>query len=176
MMAFDGKLRSERLFVILGMHRSGTSALCRCLLSMGVDLGSNLNPPHETNPKGFWEDLNILELNESLLATLGMRWDTFSLMSIERVQFIQQEELIEQARDIVRSKIRCSDNKIFGFKEPRTTSLLPFWQPCDRERDTFLETSSVYRREVTERAGGLGKKPCALSAASQSYLYPLNRA
>ena len=128
MMAFDGKLRSERLFVILGMHRSGTSALCRCLLTMGVDLGSNLNPPHGTNPKGFWEDLNILELNESLLAILGLRWDTFSLMSIERVQFIQQEELIEQARDIVRSKIRCSDNKIFGFKEPRTTSLLPFWQ------------------------------------------------
>jgi len=128
MMASDGELKGGRLFVILGMHRSGTSALCRCLLTMGVDLGSNLNPPHETNPKGFWEDLNILELNENLLAALGMRWDSFSLLSLKRVQLIHTSELINQARDLVKSKIRVSDNKLFGFKEPRTAKLLSFWK------------------------------------------------
>lgn len=128
MRALASGMKGERLFVVLGMHRSGTSALCRCLHTMGINLGSNLNPPHETNPKGFWEDLNILEFNENLLATLGMRWDTFAPMSVERVQSIQKAELIEQAKAMLGSKISGSDNKLFGFKEPRTTKLFAFWQ------------------------------------------------
>jgi len=95
---------------------------------MGVNLGSNLNPPHETNPKGHWEDLNILEFNENLLMTVGMSWNTLSSLSIERMQLIQKTELIDQARDILRSKISGSNNKLFGFKEPRTAKLLSFWQ------------------------------------------------
>jgi hypothetical protein len=127
MRALGNEINVERLFVVLGMHRSGTSALCRCLHTLGINLGSNLNPPHDTNPKGFWEDLDVLEFNENLLATLGMRWDTFAPMSVERVQFIQRAELIGQAKSMLGSKISGSDDKLFGFKEPRTTKLLPFW-------------------------------------------------
>jgi hypothetical protein len=127
-MAFSSDSSGERLFIVLGMHRSGTSALCRSLLTMGINLGSNLNPPHETNPKGHWEDLKILEFNENLLMTVGMSWNTLSSLSIERMQLIQKTELIDQARDILRSKISGSNNKLFGFKEPRTAKLLPFWQ------------------------------------------------
>ena len=127
MRTFASEMEGGRLFVVLGMHRSGTSALCRCLLAMGITLGSNLNPANETNLKGHWEDLNILEFNENLLVTLSMRWDTLAPMSIERVQFIQKAELIEQAKGMLGSKISGSDGKLFGFKEPRTTKLLPFW-------------------------------------------------
>jgi hypothetical protein len=127
MMSWVNDLKGERLLVVLGMHRSGTSALSRGLLTMGVNLGSNLNPPNETNPSGHWEDLNILEFNENLLVTLSMRWDTLAPMSVERVQFIQKAELIEQAKGMLGSKISGSDGKLFGFKEPRTTKLLPFW-------------------------------------------------
>jgi hypothetical protein len=95
---------------------------------MGTNLGSNLNPPDETNPKGFWEDLNILEFNENLLTTLGMRWDTFAPLSGERLQFIQKTEWIEQAKGMLRSKISGSDDKLFGFKDPRMARLLPFWK------------------------------------------------
>ena len=49
--------------VVLGMHRSGTSALAKALELFGVDLGQNLTAPNEFNPKGYFED-NELEFPE----------------------------------------------------------------------------------------------------------------
>ena len=40
-------MKHTRLIVILGMHRSGTSAITRGLQVMGVSLGNNLMPPME---------------------------------------------------------------------------------------------------------------------------------
>ena len=39
--------------IVLGMHRSGTSALTRVLNLLGVELGTNFVPPDWDNPKGF---------------------------------------------------------------------------------------------------------------------------
>src|SRR5882724_9597278 len=59
----------QRLIVVLGMHRSGTSAMTRALQAMGVELGSRLMPPVEgENDKGFWEDLELNALNIEVLA------------------------------------------------------------------------------------------------------------
>ena len=53
---------------VLGMHRSGTSALTRSLLTLGVDLGGHLmEPMPEINAKGFWEDMDIYQLDEEML-------------------------------------------------------------------------------------------------------------
>ena len=41
--------------LVLGMHRSGTSALTRVLNLLGVALGDDLMPPGPDNPLGFWE-------------------------------------------------------------------------------------------------------------------------
>jgi hypothetical protein len=148
-MVVENKLNAARLVVTLGMHRSGTSALCRSLLAMGVDLGSNLNPAHETNPKGFWEDLNILEFNENLLATLGMKWHSTSLISSEGMQFNQNAELIDQARDLIRLKVDGSKNKLFGFKEPRTAKLLSFWQKVFQGEPYSVSYLLVYRNPLS---------------------------
>ena len=46
---------SNTLFVILGVARSGTSAMSRAMKVFGASHSKNLLPCHETNPKGFWE-------------------------------------------------------------------------------------------------------------------------
>ena len=62
----------KRLVVVLGMHRSGTSAVTRGLLATGISFGENLlQPLIGVNEKGFWEDLDILEFNERLLYESG---------------------------------------------------------------------------------------------------------
>ena len=60
--------KPQRLIVVLGMHRSGTSAMTRGLQVMGVDLGDRMMPPVAgNNAKGFWEDIDLNALNIEML-------------------------------------------------------------------------------------------------------------
>jgi hypothetical protein len=62
----------KRLVVVLGMHRSGTSAITRALEVLGVNVGTNLLPPVDgDNAKGFFEDVEINSLNVEILRALG---------------------------------------------------------------------------------------------------------
>ena len=61
--------------LVLGMHRSGTSALTRVLNLLGASLGDDLMPPGDDNPLGFWEHLGIVSVHEALLVALERRWD-----------------------------------------------------------------------------------------------------
>ena len=61
--------------IVLGMHRSGTSATAGALRLMGVELGGRLMPAGPDNPSGFWENLDVVDIDERLLAGLDRRWD-----------------------------------------------------------------------------------------------------
>lgn len=61
--------------LVLGMHRSGTSAVTRVLNLLGANLGDDLMPPGPDNPGGFWEHREVVAIHDRLLADLGMAWD-----------------------------------------------------------------------------------------------------
>ena len=64
---------ASRAVIVLGMHRSGTSAVTRGLECIGAHLGDDLLPPSEAeNPRGFYEDVPLLELSEQVLETLSL--------------------------------------------------------------------------------------------------------
>ena len=59
------EISRNRVIVVLAMHRTGSSAITRGLLALGVDLGDNLlGASEDDNAKGFWEDLDILSFND----------------------------------------------------------------------------------------------------------------
>src|SRR4030081_3596213 len=60
---------------VLGMHRSGTSALCGALDLIGVDFGKHLLPATDANEKGHWEHEEIVRVHDRLLLSLGSGWD-----------------------------------------------------------------------------------------------------
>lgn len=64
----------ERMFFVLGTHRSGTSALSGMLRDMGLDAPKDLMPPTKDNPMGYIESIGIMAENERLLSTLGTNW------------------------------------------------------------------------------------------------------
>ena len=70
-----GKIASHLVF-ILGMHRSGTSALTGMLAHAGFSAPSDLMPASVANPKGYWESLGIMSLNEDFLAELESHWSS----------------------------------------------------------------------------------------------------
>ncbi|MEK8020254.1 MAG: hypothetical protein VSS75_025560 [Candidatus Parabeggiatoa sp.] len=64
----------NQALIVLGMHRSGTSALTGLLSWLGVDLGLQLLPQHATNERGFWENFQVVEGNENVLKALNSTW------------------------------------------------------------------------------------------------------
>ncbi|NIM13858.1 MAG: sulfotransferase family protein, partial [Candidatus Aminicenantes bacterium] len=50
--------------LILGSGRSGTSMIAGILHKAGYFMGDNLYPPRSANPKGFFENWEINEINE----------------------------------------------------------------------------------------------------------------
>src|SRR5580704_9217804 len=70
-----GRLAGSTALVVLGMHRSGTSALTGMLHHLGVALGEHLMPATQDNPRGYWEHSDIVAVHERLMAALGWAWD-----------------------------------------------------------------------------------------------------
>lgn len=67
----------KSLVCVLGMHRSGTSALTRVLNLCGLPLPrqEDLWPADEGNPEGYWESMPIVELHTKIMQSVGLSWD-----------------------------------------------------------------------------------------------------
>jgi len=114
--------------MVLGMHRGGTSAIARGLAATGVCLGSHLLAPGADNPTGFWEDLDCLSINERLLGHLGSAYDAFGFdWSLLGKSDPVIDDLKLSAVQVVRGRIGEYPST-WGFKDPRTSRLLPFWR------------------------------------------------
>jgi glycosyltransferase involved in cell wall biosynthesis len=117
----------KTLIVVLGMHRSGTSAITRALGAMNVELGNRLMPAMaDNNEKGFWEDIDINNFNEEMLATLNSSWYQLSPINQHDVEKLHREGFFLRAVELLRNKV--SEAEIFGIKDPRISKLFPFWQ------------------------------------------------
>ena len=71
----DSSNRVERqALVVLGMLRSGTSALSNVLALIGAELPRNLMPSSERNPRGYFESQSIFALHEEMIRDIGASW------------------------------------------------------------------------------------------------------
>ncbi|KPA20547.1 hypothetical protein shim_35380 [Shimia sp. SK013] len=136
--------------VILGYHRSGTSALSQNCQAAGLFLGDTLLGAKPSNPFGHFEDKDFFQVNEAILSTNLARWD----MSHDLAPVIRPE--IRQAAMELVSR-RNAQHELWGFKDPRTCILLDFWHSllpdpkylvCLRHYTTCVD--SVVRRHVLD--------------------------
>ena len=123
----SNKPSPQRLIVVLGMHRSGTSAMTRGLQVMGVDLGDRLKPPAEgNNAKGFWEDVDLNALNIEMLQIIDSNWCHVAENQKYYIDILRKKGYFFRAVELLRQKL--SNAPIFAFKDPRLAKLLPFWK------------------------------------------------
>jgi GT2 family glycosyltransferase/glycosyltransferase involved in cell wall biosynthesis len=117
---------SQTAICIAGAHRSGTSMLTRLLHACGLYLGpkNQLMPPQADNPDGFWEHLGFVALNDELLNELGGAWDLPPEAS-ENFKHVRLDPLRMKARLLAEGFDR---SRIWGWKDPRNSLTLPFWQ------------------------------------------------
>jgi hypothetical protein len=167
----DAKSRSPRPPVlILGAHRSGTTATARALELLGLQIGQGLDSHHESKA--------LQSLHEKYLQRLGAAWHRPG-------PFLEWMETSEGERDCLeylRKNTHDDFRRLFGYrnnprdlwlfarlklgaawgwKEPRTTLFAPMWlrlfpdaRVLEVIRHPLAVATSIRQRELQFRAGG----------------------
>jgi len=78
-LAIESGSLPRRFVVVLGMHRSGTSALTGMLSQAGFDAPTDMVSPDSINPRGYWESAGMNKINDELLEAFSASWRTPTL-------------------------------------------------------------------------------------------------
>jgi hypothetical protein len=111
------------------MHRSGTSVATSLLEPLGVHLGSDddLRDPLLDDPHGYWEHRPLKAVSEDLLHRVGADWHTPLRFQAGWERARRFDDLRAHARGLIET---IEDgHPLWGWKDPRTCLVLPFWQP-----------------------------------------------
>ena len=121
-------MSEQTIVCVLGMHRSGTSLVARLLNVLGVELGptEHLMRPSSANPAGHWESRLIKEINDEILQLHGGSWHEPPELPPGWERAAELAELRRAARELVEADFSGFD--LWGFKDPRNSLTLPFWQ------------------------------------------------
>ncbi len=148
--------------LILGMHRSGTSAVAGACAQLGVDFGRHLIGAQDDNVKGYFEDERVLDLHESYLSAVGSSWDDLAPAPHEdsHPRRTLQQGIEELLAGVAKSPFP-------GFKDPRMSRLVIPWLDALRAAEREPVVLLVHRPvgEVIRslaRRNGFGAEKSAL--------------
>ena len=122
--------------IVVGVGRSGTSITAKILHELGVFMGNTFVPPDDTNPDGFYEDIEFMFLNR---------------FKAEEGKNVKDVDWYEQVIPLIkrRHEYALKNNIRWGFKSPHTSELLAYytrlvpdaqWIFCDRRRIDLIES------------------------------------
>ena len=117
--------KSTVVFVV-GMHRSGTSAMAGALQTIGLELGHNLLEGNRHNPRGYFENREVVDINNDLLAALGAGWDTIVPMEKGWEAAAELAPFTDRIRSFLLKSLE--QYPLLGIKDPRLGITLPLWQ------------------------------------------------
>lgn len=113
--------------LLLGMHRSGTSAMARLLAALGARVGSDeeLLPAHpQDNPAGYWERLDVLQAHDRYLQSHGGDWRTIANLPDDPAGGLAGTRLDGDLRQAIAT---LDQGGPWLVKDPRLCLLLPAW-------------------------------------------------
>ncbi|MBB3998889.1 sulfotransferase family protein [Aureimonas pseudogalii] len=113
--------------LVLGMHRSGTSALTGLLERLGIPVAGELLPAEAYNEKGLYENRAVNAFHNRLLAHLGSRWDDPMPVSNGFVETRAGEAFAAELAGIISSEL-LAEAPIFAVKDPRMSRFVPLWR------------------------------------------------
>ena len=145
----------NKAIFILGMHRSGTSALARVVNLLGANLGSQLMQGASDNPKGFFEHEAVVQLHEQLLTELGLSWKDSTPLPENWLESDAADRARRAIEEIVDSEFK--DSSLWALKDPRQCRFMALWLPLLEERGIQPHFIIAYRHPL-EVAASLAKR------------------
>ena len=110
----------NKIIIVLGMHRSGTSLLARWLHTSGVPMGERLLSASSSNPTGHFEDLDFLKFHTDLLSRRRLEYDVKDHFAPPLDHEVQEAMMLVDERNQQYAQ--------WGWKDPRTCLLIDMWK------------------------------------------------
>jgi hypothetical protein len=129
--------------VILGMHRSGTSAVTGAVIRLGLTPPRTPLAPTLDNLTGFHEPLPLTGLNDLVLKFLGCSWHDCLTFDPVMLDDAAQAAALQACTAILREEF--VDEPAFVVKDPRLCLTLPIWLPAFRALDVAISFLLVVR-------------------------------
>lgn len=124
-------LGAPKAVVITGFHRSGTSLIGGAMRALGMWFDDeHLIPGDDDNPKGYFEDARVVQLNGRILEALNQHWATpaFDITHPQHARKLLNEYV--SACDIL--KDFNAHSNAWVIKDPRISLTLPVWRDALR--------------------------------------------
>jgi hypothetical protein len=111
--------------VVLGMHRSGTSALTRVISLLGAGLPKRIMEAHPSNERGHWEPDRLVAFHDRMLHEIGSRWDDWRNWD----SFSVGEDRMAHYRSEIRRVLQeeYGETALFVLKDPRICRFVPLY-------------------------------------------------
>ena len=110
------------IYVVLGMHKSGTTLVARMLHRSGIDMGDGIDIGRSYDSGEKCERETTKAINQAILGSEGM----FSLdIAAPAVPIEVGADRLAEIRRIARAA--DSSSRDWGFKDPRTCLTYPIW-------------------------------------------------
>lgn len=119
-------------YLVLGMHRSGTSAVTQLLALAGASLPANVMPGDAHNEKGYFEPWKIAIFNDERLRAGGSAWDDIFAFPYRTLPKALEQDWQDRAGKLFDAEYRRATWPL--MKDPRATVLLPLWRAVLAER------------------------------------------
>lgn len=156
-----------QLLLVLGMHRSGTSALTGLMQKLGAELGEELLAPTLDNPKGYFENARVVTAHEALFAALGRSWQNPRPLPEDWRATAAGDEAHEALTELLRAML--VEGRLVAVKDPRASRFAPLWR--DVARAAHVELGAILMvRHPAEVAASLYKRD-GLSRARSHLLW-----
>ncbi|VAW15441.1 hypothetical protein MNBD_ALPHA12-454, partial [hydrothermal vent metagenome] len=133
--------------LVLGMHRSGTSALTRVLSLAGAALPKRLmGGSDNSNPTGHWEPDVLAQYHDRMLAELGSSWYDWRALNMGMLPIRRRQDISQEIADII--KTDYGEAELFVLKDPRICRFASFFIEMLREQDIAPLPVLIFRNPL----------------------------
>lgn len=145
-------MNNTNIYLVLGMHRSGTSLVSGLLHQSGIIMGTSENflpKPNKENPKGFFENFDFRHINDRLLACSGYTVKDWKInFNSHKISFLQTIKMQREMRKILQQYAQKYHN--WGWKDPRQMLTCQQWFKAFEatKLDRKLKIIFVYRHPL----------------------------
>ena len=142
-------------YLVLGMHRSGTSAVTQMLALAGASLPENVMAGDEHNAKGYFEPWKIALINDGRLRAGGAAWDDIFAFPYKPLSTKAERGWLNHAEALFEAEY--GDVRYPLLKDPRVTVLMPFWRTVLTELEVAARCVIPVRHPMAV-AGSLARR------------------
>lgn len=136
--------RSKTLYLVLGMHRSGTSALTGRLNETVASIPlMNILGATKDNKLGHFENVDVIDIHDRILNEFSMNWASIGVMpALSEVEQRCAADL-HKLDDFIKDSFLGTDRVL--IKDPRICRLFPIWRALCEQEAIALRKVFIFR-------------------------------